>query len=273
MKEPIALQIIVESAMDRMNGRTTDSYIATQHPKLWIIESNSTYRGWFTGGNQKGEWGNQEFVASHIAGRGALGDYFATQLEGTIKMGDTPSVGWLLRGTPADPSRPGWGGQFVRAWERPHVVFNRLTTAEDKIERFGILELVLPLGDGAPANSEARMQIENQSLIGHVADGFVRFRFSPKDLKPYSYTIRSNAPSLDGKTGGLTSFLPPADAAQRPAAQLPNWWTDDPRPEAAEGRQIGAKSVSQWREDFLRDFAARMLRCKSPAPQTSNPKP
>jgi len=33
----------------------------------------------------------------------------------------------------------------------------------------------------------------------------------------------------------------------------------------AEGEHIGARTVSQWREDFLRDFAARMLRCKSPA--------
>ena len=69
------------------------------HPELWIIEANATYRGWFIGGNQEGEWGNQSFVAEHIAGHGALGDFFATQLGGTIKMGDSPSVGWLLHGT------------------------------------------------------------------------------------------------------------------------------------------------------------------------------
>ncbi|MHC4483997.1 MAG: DUF1593 domain-containing protein [Planctomycetota bacterium] len=48
-------------------------YIATHHPKLWIIESNATYRGWFTGGNQSGQWGNRAFVSQHIAGKGALG--------------------------------------------------------------------------------------------------------------------------------------------------------------------------------------------------------
>lgn len=237
-------------------------YIATQHPQLWFIESNATYRGWFTGGNQQGEWGNREFVSRHIAGRGALGNFFAAQLEGTIKMGDSPSVGWLLRGTPGDPTQPSWGGQFVRAWERPHAVFNRLTTAEDRIEQFGILELVLPLGNRAPASAEARLQIENQSLIGHIADGFVRFRFSPKDAKTFHYTIRSNVPSLDGKTGELTSFPPPDNAAQHPAAQWPNWWTDHTDPSAKEGPHMGAKSVSRWREDFLRDFAARMNRCQ-----------
>ncbi len=240
-------------------------YLVTHHSKLWIIEANATYRGWFSGGNQVDEWGNKEFVTRHIAGHGALGDYFNTQLQGVIKMGDTPSVGWLLRGTPTDPTQSGWGGQFVRAWERPHVVFNRLTTAADRIEQFGILELVLPLGDDAPANPEARMQIENQSLIGHVADGVVRFRFSPKDAKQYSYRIRSSAPALDGGTGALTSFLPPPELAQRPAAQWPNWWTDSPAPALSEGNHLGAKTVSQWREDFLRDFAVRMERCRKPA--------
>lgn len=245
-------------------------YIADHHPELWIIEANATYRGWFVGGNQSGDWSNSGFVAKHIAVNGEIGDFFNTHLGGTIKMGDTPSVGWLLFGHPADPTQPGWGGQFVRAWERPHVVFNRLTTAADRIEQFGVFELVLPVGAGTPAQPEALMQIENQSLAGDFdAEGSVRFRFSPKGAKTYSYRIRSNVSALDGNAGELTSFLPPPDVAQRPSAQLPNWWTDDPSPEVAEGPHIGAKTVSQWRECFLRDFAARMLRCKSPA----SPKP
>jgi hypothetical protein len=245
-------------------------YIAEHHPELWIIESNATYRGWFTGGNQKGQWGNKEFVLQHIAGKGTLGAFFATQLGGTIKMGDTPSVGWLLFGNPADPTQSGWGGKFVRAWERPHVVFNRLTTAADRMEQFGVFELDLPVGAGTPAKPEASMQIENQSLAGDFsAEGSVRFRFSPKAAKTYSYRIRSNLPALDGNVGRLTSFLPQPDTAQRPSHQLPNWWTDDPSPELAEGQHIGAKTVSQWREDFLRDFADRMLRCESAASPTS----
>ncbi len=246
-----------------------DAYhtLATQHPKLWIIEANATYRGWFVGGNQQGEWENTDFVTKHIVGKGALGDFFATQLGGTIKMGDTPSVGWLLRGQTDDPTRPGWGGEFVRAWERPHKVFDRLTTRDDRIEQFGILELVLPLGAGAPAQPVATMIIENQQLVGFVDDrGAVRFRFSPKDAKVYRYTLRSNAPALDGKTGELTSFLTPPDAALRPAANRPNWWADNPAPHLADGPHLGTKTVNRWREEFLRDFAARMLRCQSPKP-------
>ena len=33
-------------------------YIEQHHPTLWMIEANSTYRGWFVGGNQAGDWGN-----------------------------------------------------------------------------------------------------------------------------------------------------------------------------------------------------------------------
>jgi hypothetical protein len=243
-------------------------YIVDHHPELWIIESNATYRGWFSGGNQSGEWGNKEFVTQHIASKGALGDFFNTKLGGTIKMGDTPSVGWLLKGTPDDPSKPGWGGRFVRARERPYARFDRLTTKDDRMEIFGIFELALPLGNGAPDKPEARLVVENQSLDGHSpGDGTMRFRFCPKSAKTYSFTIRGNVPAFEGKSGRITAFTPSPDVAQHPCAKLPNWWTDDPAPQFAEGGHIGAKTVNQWREEFLRDFAARMKRCTSPAPR------
>ncbi len=245
-------------------------YIVDHHPKLRIIEANSTYRGWFTGGNQDGLWGNKEFVRQHIASHGALGDFFVSKKD-EIKMGDTPSVGWLLHGRPEDPSQPGWGGRFVRAWQRPYSVSNRLTTTDDRLEVFGVLELMLPLGDRVPEKPEAQLNVENQSLPGYApGDGTIRFRFCPKAATAYRFKIQSTVPSLDGKTGGITAHIPSASTAKHPAAELPNWWTDDPSPEVAEGPHSGAKTVSRWREDYLRDFAARMLRCKSPAPKSSN---
>jgi hypothetical protein len=253
-------------------------YIATEHPDLWMIESNVTYRGWFTGGNQTGDLGADEFAEAHAAGRGALGEFFAHgihfegQQRSSLKMGDTPTVSWLLRGTPADPSQPGWGGRYVRAWPRPFARFDRLTTKDDRIEHFGILELALPLGADAPPQPEALMVIENQKLVGHIAgDGTVRFRFCPKDAKIYRYTIRGNVPFLDGSTGEITSVSPSIDVALSPDPRVPNWWTDDPSPALAEGPHHGAKTVSQWREAFLRDFAARLERCAATAPITTTP--
>ena len=242
-------------------------YIAQHHRNLSIIECNATYRGWFTGGNQQGEWGNKEFVTQHIAGKGALGRFFAEQLGGVIKMGDTPSVGWLLKGTPEDPSQPGWGGQFVRAWERPYACFDRLTTMENRIDEFGILEFAFSLGDGAMDKPSARLIVDNQSLVGQLpGDGTMRFRFSPKAAKTYEFAIHSNVAALDGRSGGITSVGTSPDAAQRPDPRLPNWWTDDPSPEFMEDGQIGVRSVNRWRKEFLADFADRMDRCVRPAP-------
>ena len=241
------------------------NYIEENHPKLWIIEANATYRGWFTGGNQTGEWGNAAFAAAHLAGRGALGDFFMTQLHGTIKMGDSPSVGWLLRGTPNDPSQPGWGGRFVRIWDGRKSVFDRLTTAADEVEAFGTVEISLPVPAGMTQAQSARFFVDNRINVAGASDGrTVRFRFSPRDAKLWSYVVRSDVAALDGKSGAFTAVLPSPEKTSRASARLPNWWIDDPAPEAREGVHLGAKHVSRWREEFLRDFAARMLRCKSP---------
>jgi hypothetical protein len=241
------------------------SYIEENHPKLWLIEANSTYRGWFVGGNQAGEWGNTAFVAAHLAGRGALGDFFATQLRGTIKMGDSPSVGWLLHGVPEDPSQPGWGGKFVRIWDGRKSVFDRLTTAADEVEAFGTVEIALPVPAGMKRDQSARLFVDNRiTVVGANEGRTVRFRFSPRDAKLWPYVVRSDFAALDGQTGAFTAVLPPPEKTGRASARLPNWWIDDPAPEAREGVHSGAKHVNRWREEFLRDFAARMLRCKAP---------
>ena len=207
-------------------------------------------------------------MRQHVAGKGSLGDFFASKKD-EVKMGDTPSVAWLLQGTPEDPTQPGWGGSYVRAWELPYIRFDRMPTKEDRMEFFGILELVLPLGDEVPPQPEAVLAVSNQELTGHApGDGTMRFRFCPKSVGAFGFKIQSNVPALDGKTGGVTAYLPSPEMAQRPSANFPNWWTDDPSPVTAEATHSGAKTVSRWREDFLRDFAKRMNRAARPVPST-----
>jgi hypothetical protein len=94
----------------------------------------------------------------------------------------------------------------------------------------------------------------------------LRFRFAPRDAKVWPYVIRSDFPALDGRAGRFTAVPPPPERTARPSATHPNWWIDDPDPAAAEGVHPGAKHVNRWREEFLRDFAARMRRCQGPAP-------
>ncbi len=245
-------------------GADAYQYIADHHRDLWIIESNSTYRGWFVGGEQSGEWGNEEFVSRHIAGKGALGDFFASKMD-HVKMGDTPSVGWVFKGDPSDPSRPSWGGRYTRAWERPFYRIDRMTTQADDMEVFGVLELVVPLGADAPKTPHGVLKVDNQRLIGYApGDGTMRWRFSPKGVRNYKFQLESDAPGLDGLEGGICAVPPREGLLHSPSDRFPNWWTDTPDPELAVGAHDGAETVSRWREDFLSDFATRMLRCTNP---------
>lgn len=238
-------------------------YIADNFPELWIIESNATYRGWFTGGNQEGEWSNTGFPEKYIKNKGAMSSFFMTKLGGTIKMGDTPSLAWLLNSpNPEDPALPNWGGQYVKAWERPYNLFDKLPSKSDSIQEFSILEIALSLKENLPEKPEARLHVENQALPGYfLGDGKVRFRFSPKSAKTFDFKIESNMNSLNGKTGSITAYIPPAELANHPSSKYPNWWTDNLNQELAEGEHIGAKTVNRWREEYLKDFAERMERC------------
>ena len=241
-------------------------YVATHHPTLWMIEANSTYRGWFVGGDQNDEWGNESFVETHVAGHGALGKHFI-DAKADLKMGDTPSIARLLRGVSDEPSKPSWGGKYVRAWERPYSQFAHLPERADQMEVFGILELNLPIGDDVPDHPEAHLVVENQKLAGSLVEKntTLRFRFCPKAAKSYTFTIRSNVPALNDRSGGITAITPAPEVASQESARFPNWWTDDMSPALAEGSHSGAKTVNRWRKDFLKDFAERMDRCTTKA--------
>lgn len=87
-------------------------YLFKHHADLWWIESNTSFRGMYMGGEQDGEWGNLSFVEQNVKGHGSLGELFFMKKR-DIKMGDTPSLLYLLRGNPDDPTAPHWGGAFV----------------------------------------------------------------------------------------------------------------------------------------------------------------
>ena len=100
---------------------------------------------------------------------------------------------------------------------------------------------------------------------GAIEGERLRFRFAPRDAKVWTYTIASDFAGLDGQSGQFTAVPPPVERTSRPSKAHPNWWTDDPDPAAAEGVHAGAKSVSQWRVDFLRDFAGADAAVRGPS--------
>ncbi len=250
------------------------AYIERHYPQLWIIEANSTYRGWFTGGDQAGEWGNAAFVARHVARHGALGNFFASLLKGTMKMGDSPSVTHMLGAAPENPAAEGRGGRFVPIWRDRNSRFDRLTTAADQVEAFAIVEISLPAPTDLSDLSGTRMYVDHRLPMPAERRGDrIVFRFSPRDAKVWPYVIQSNHPALQGKAGAFTAVQVSGARASARDTTRPNWWSDDPAPVAAEGVHAGAKTVSRWRREFLQEFADLMTRClpASEAPTTPAP--
>ena len=100
-------------------------YIYNHHTDLWWIETNTTFRGMYEGGNHSADLSNTTFVSNHVRGHGALGALFYAK-KNTIKMGDTPSVLYMLSplvgsvGNWNDPTRESWGGQFKKTSHGPH---------------------------------------------------------------------------------------------------------------------------------------------------------
>lgn len=102
----------------RQDPRARD-YLYENHPDLWWIENDTTFRGMYMGGMQENDYHNRTFVEKHVKDHGALGDLF-WEKKRDIKMGDTPSVLYLLHGNPEDPGGESWGGAFVKTGHSEH---------------------------------------------------------------------------------------------------------------------------------------------------------
>jgi hypothetical protein len=90
-------------------------YLFNNHPDLWWIENDSTFRGMYMGGVQGDGLGNLGFTEANVRNHGHLGSFFMRK-KADIKMGDTPSVLYLLHGDPDRPETAHWGGAFVRPY-------------------------------------------------------------------------------------------------------------------------------------------------------------
>lgn len=246
-------------------GLNAYEYIRKNFPDLWMIENNSTYRGWFVGGKQDGDLGNQSFVKDHVSRHGALGSYFEKHLAGVIKMGDTPSVAYLLKGTPGCPENPSWGGRFVKVQSRPKTVFKRNTTLSDVVEVFSVIEFVFegPHISSDPDKTVFSLMIGDDEFEGfYCGHGEYRVRFMPKTTGSWTYLTRSNILELDGQSGMFTSSAETEEGRANKCKRYPNWWSDLLDESYSEQEHRGARTVNMWREQFLRDFQNRLDRVK-----------
>eukprot|EP01084_Bolivina_argentea_P112546 200729_1 len=103
-------------------------YIFNNFPNLWWIESNTTFHGWYSGGNQTGIYNNQTFDKDEISKSGNLGAYYSTLIPAGFsspgfKEGDGPSYWYIIdpqhsNRNMSDPTLPNWGGQYMNYFNR-----------------------------------------------------------------------------------------------------------------------------------------------------------
>lgn len=88
-------------------------YIIEHFPDLWMIENNTTYRAFIYDPKNQDKY-NMGFFETFIKDAGNLGRDFADYYKGNPKLGDTPSLLYMMDGDPSKPEEQSWGGKFVR---------------------------------------------------------------------------------------------------------------------------------------------------------------
>jgi len=237
------------------------AYIAENHPDLWIIEANATYRGWFMDSESRDDIKGEAYYDNYIRDRGAMGKAFRSYYEGDIKMGDTPSLAYLMNGNPDDPLGESWGGSFTQIGHSSRCIFDGNSTPNDTVYAYAVLEWRFKGPElTIPQDSTCfTLKVNNQIWPGYyLGKGNYGVRYSSKKPEMGTYLTTSKIPELDAQTGNYTSVTPwPGKVDSKDYVLGPNWFSDRLEPQLFIEEQQGAKTVSKYRESFLLDWAKR----------------
>jgi hypothetical protein len=237
------------------------TYIAENHPDLWMIEANATYRGWFMDSESPENITNKAYYDNFIQGRGAMGKAFKNYYKGSIKMGDTPSLAYVMNGNPDDPGGESWGGNFAQINRSSRVIFEGNSTISDTVVAYGVQEWRFK-GPDLDIHRDSicfTMEISTQVWPGfYLGEGNYGVRYSSKKPETCTYVTSSDIPELDALTGQFVSIVPwPGKSAPNDIILGESWYSDRPEPDFFLGEQQGARTVSRYREEFLSDWALR----------------
>ncbi|GAB3255601.1 DUF1593 domain-containing protein [Larkinella harenae] len=241
------------------------AYIASQFPNLWLIEANSSYFGLFSSNGVPDSLTNRHYYERYIHGAGHMGTDFKKYYQGHIKMGDTPSLLYLMNSDPANPTSENWGGSFEKFAHSPRHVFKRNTSLSDTVRVYSVLEFHFegPLID-IPADSSCftmavQAQMGEQKWPGHyLGNGHYVVRYSPKQTETLTYRISSSIPDFPEQTGQLVvNNTWPGKRRPEDFRLGTHWYTDRADPALFDGIKQGAQTVLKWRSTVLLDWATR----------------
>jgi hypothetical protein len=237
------------------------AYIAENHPDLWIIEANATYRGWFMDSDSPHEIKAETYYENYIQERGAMGKAFKGYYNGDIKMGDTPSLAYLMNGNPDDPMGESWGGSFTPLKHSSRAIFDGNSTIKDTVAAYAEMEWRFkgPELDIPPDSACFTIKVNNQIWPGYyLGEGNYAVRYSSKKPEKGTYLTTSKIFELDGQTGEYISVTPwPGRTNPNDYILGNNWYSDRPESKLFIEEQQGAKTVAKYREAFMLDWAKR----------------
>lgn len=242
-------------------GVNSYCYIIEHFPNLWMIENNTTYRGFIYDSKNQGKW-DMGFFEAFIKDSGHLGRDFAAYYKGNPKLGDTPSLLYMMSGHPENPEQQSWAGRFVKCSRTPRSVFHGATTAKDTAQICGIIEWQLrgPVRDDVAIDSACvTLDIRKQKWNGYYkGDGLYVLRHSTYYTGTLDYTITSTIDGFAPITGQITVEntwdVAPKDTDYKVGLQ---WWTDSYAPADYWHDCAGAQTQRIVRDEIMADWANR----------------
>lgn len=236
-------------------------YIAQHFPDLWMIEANSTYRGWFIEDNIPAELGNEVFYELSIRNAGAIGQEFGKHYGGHLKMGDTPSLAYLMDGNSDQPDALSWGGSFTPLDFSPYRIYDHHTTERDTVPAYAVVEWTFtdPGWQQDSGTESIWMNIDRQRIDGfYLGKGTYKIRFVPKRADHWAYEVHCTVQQLDGTIGAFISTVPWPGQRKEGDLEVNKWWSDRTESATYLDQYQGAKTVAQWRAAYLADWAKRL---------------
>lgn len=243
-------------------GVNSYTYIAKNFPDLWMIENNATYRGLISNGKN-----DDGYYDKHIAGAGHMGTDFKNYYDGRVKMGDTPSLLYMMNGDPNDPTGESWGGSFERISESPYTIFDRDTNERDSVAPYSVVEYRFTgpkVSDDNIGKEFFTFRIDRQDWPGvYIGNGNYAVRYSPKQPAKLSYETFSDIEELNGHKGELTvTTIWPGGKTPDGITLGNNWFTDRQDPNLFEGPWQGSLTVRKFRKEVLDNWSERWSRLK-----------
>ncbi len=241
------------------------SFIVENFPDLWFIEVNSSYYGFFSDNEVPDSIKSSDYYDRFINGAGYLGKDFKNYYNGEIKMGDTPSLLYMMNGNPENPVRESWGGSFEKINYSPRIVLNGTTSLSDTVAFCSILEFHFK---GPKANisqdsvcfwMEVPFGRSIQKWPGYyLGNGDYSIRYIPKKAETVEYRFNSHISEINGLEGSIVvDNLWPGQEHPTDYQLGNNWYTDRSDKALYDGKIEGGKTVLKWRNEILLDWAKR----------------